>query len=287
MRTLQEIFSLTDLEALKALQIYVRHLVDGIIAGMHQSPKKGFGIEFKEYKNYTPGDSLKQLDWKYFAKTDHYMIKEAEVERQHDFLFALDLSLSMEYANKEASKLNLAKACVASLAYLAQKQHDNFKVVNSASHSANYEDFLFELVKQKTVQNFEIKRLFPTRLQTTKSTAFILSDGYLDDAEAERLISNWSISAQKCVFIHFLYQNELNLDFEKENYRFQDLETGQILQVNTTEAKSEYINKVEKWHQQIKDHCIKNGVLYFQLDGSKSLQNELMKLLNQINYNFG
>lgn len=286
MRTLQEIFSLTDLEALKALQIYVRHLVDGIITGMHQSSKKGFGIEFKEYKNYTPGDSLKQLDWKYFAKTDHYMIKEAEVEKQHDFLFALDLSRSMEYANKEVSKVNLAKACIASLAYLAQKQHDNFKVINAASHSVNYEDFLFELVKQKTSDNFELEKLFPKGLQSRKSTAFILSDGYLEDAEIGKLINNWSISAQKCIFIHFLYQNELTLGFEKENYRFQDLETGQILQVNTSEAKLEYTAKVEKWHQQIKQHCIKNRVLYFQMDGSKSLQNELMKLLNHINYNF-
>ncbi|GAA5041495.1 hypothetical protein GCM10011506_43230 [Marivirga lumbricoides] len=287
MRTLQEIFSLTNLEALKALQIYVHHLVDGLITGMHQSPKKGFGIEFKEYKNYAPGDSLKQLDWKYFAKTDHYMIKEAEVERQHDFLFAFDLSRSMEYSQDGISKFNLAKACIASFTYLTNKQHDNFKIINSSNHSTNYEDFLFGLIKQKIEEDFKTSKLYPTALQSAKSTAIILSDGYMEDYEIEKLISNWAISAQKCIFIHFLYQTELKLEFDRENYRFQDLETGQIMQVNTKEAKSEYADKVEKWHEQIKHNCLKNGVLYFQMDGRKPLQNELMKLLNQMNFNFG
>lgn len=80
MQSMNQLFQMPDFESLKALQLYIKHHIEGVMIGMHQSPKTGFGIEFKEYRNYVPGDSLKQLDWKYFARTDHYMIKEAEME---------------------------------------------------------------------------------------------------------------------------------------------------------------------------------------------------------------
>lgn len=284
MANLEQIFKLTDLEALKALQIYVKHLVDGLLAGLHQSPQKGFGIEFKEYKNYTPGDSLKQLDWKYFAKTDHYMIKEAEVERQNDFIFVLDRSESMNFEGGNTSKFNLAKAFIASMSYLAQKQHDNYQVYNLKSKARNYESFLFELIKTQPNPLFETSDMQAQHFQSAKSTVFILSDAYLEDIALNKLLNDWSLSTQKLVFVHLLYDSEMTLNFEKKNYRFKDLETGKTLQINTKEALSTYLEQINFWHNNIKQQCANKGIIYYQVDGNKPLQSDIMQLLNLLNF---
>jgi uncharacterized protein (DUF58 family) len=284
MSNLQQIFSLTDLEALKALQIYVKHLVDGLLTGMHQSPKKGFGIEFKEYKNYTPGDSLKQLDWKYFAKTDHYMIKEAEVERQNDFVFVLDRSESMNFEGENASKFNIGKAFIASIAYLAQQQHDNYRIFNIKINARNYESFLFELIKTTTNPLIQFEEMLPKQLQSAKSTVFLLTDAYLADEELDKLLRDWSLSTQKLVLVHLLYSSEMTLDFKKRNYRFKDLETGKTLQINTKEALVTYKEQLNLWHSNIKKLCANKGIIYFQIDAGQPLRNDIIHLLNLMNF---
>ncbi|MBK6267418.1 DUF58 domain-containing protein [Marivirga sp. S37H4] len=285
MSSIQQIFSLTDLEALKALQIYIRHFVDGIISGMHQSPRKGFGIEFKEYKNYTPGDSLKQLDWKYFARTDHYMIKEAEVERQHDFIFVLDRSKSMQFKGKEASKYDISRAFIASLSYLAKQQHDSYQLFNAKSNARNFDTFLYELIKQETDVSFEFTEMLPDKKQSSRTTAFIISDGYLTDDELEKLLKSWSYASQKTVFVHLLFENEMKLNFEKENYRFKDLESGRTVQINTKEARMEYQHQLNNWHRGIKNLCAKNEIMYFQLEDIKPLEHDIIQLLTLMNFN--
>lgn len=285
MNSIQKIFSLTDLEALKALQIYIRHLVDSIMTGMHQSPKKGFGVEFKEYKNYTPGDSLKQLDWKYYAKTDHYMIKEAEVERQHDFIFVLDKSKSMQFSSAEASKFDISRAFIASISYIANRQHDNYQLHNSTSKFTNFEAFLYQLIQSETEADFDVDDLLPAKMASSKSTAFIISDAYLEDHEMEKIFKGWAYASQKTVFIHLLFQNEIQLEFEKENYRFQDLESGKTVQINTKEARSKYQQELSIWHKNIKDKCAQNNVIYYQINGKETLQNEIIQLLNLMNLN--
>ncbi len=284
MTDIQQIFSLTDLEALKALQIYVKHLVDGVLSGMHQSPGKGFGIEFKEYKNYTPGDSLKQLDWKYFAKTDHYMIKEAEVERQNDFIFVLDRSESMNFEGGNASKFNTSKAFIASMAYLAQQQHDKYQIFNFKSNSRTYESFLYEVIKTETNNDFQYEAMLPKQFQSAKNMVFFISDGYLEENELNKLLNDWSLSTKKLVFVHLLYKSEMTLSFEKDNYRFKDLETGKTLQINTKEALSSYSEQLKNWHQKITLLCASKAITYFQIDAAKPLRNEIMHLLNLLNF---
>lgn len=285
MPTIKEIFSLTDVEALKALQIYVRHFVHGLITGMHQSTKTGFGIEFKEYKNYTPGDSLKQLDWKYFAKTDHYMIKEAEVERQHDFIFVLDKSESMLFEDDKLSKFDLAKAFIASVSYLVQQQHDKYQLFNVGSQAKDFETYLYELIKLKTETKFQYQQMMPAQKQSAKSTVFIITDAYLEDEELVKLLKNWAHASDRVVFIHMLLEKELTLNFDKKNYRFKDLESGEMLQVNTREALSDYQEQLANWQQHIRKLCAKNGILYFQLKAEQTLQNDIIKLLDQMNFN--
>lgn len=272
-----------DFEALKALQLYIKHHIEGVMIGMHQSPKTGFGIEFKEYRNYVPGDSLKQLDWKYFARTDHYMIKEAEMEKQHDFIFVLDKSLSMKFEMADASKFNWSRTLIASLAYLANNQHDKYYIFNQSNPPQDFESFLYRLIQLQPDKETKLNNLNPSAKIKNKSTVFIFTDGYSDEAEFQDLLKDWAVASEEVMLIHLLFENEEQLEFKGQYFTFKDLEGQGSVQVNTQEGLQEYQNRIQNWKSGIQTICAKNGIAYWQLNGADNIQKSIFELLNHFN----
>jgi uncharacterized protein (DUF58 family) len=84
-----------DLQQVANLQILARLVVEGFTAGLHRSPHKGFSVEFKQHRQYVPGDDLRHLDWKVYGKTDRYYIKQFEEETNLACYVLLDASASM------------------------------------------------------------------------------------------------------------------------------------------------------------------------------------------------
>jgi uncharacterized protein (DUF58 family) len=280
---LQDIFKLSKLERLKALQLFAKQLVNTMHVGSHQSAKRGSGIEFKEYKNYTVGDSLKQLDWKYFARTDHYMIKEAEVERQQESLFVLDKSFSMKLENNGVSKFNYAKAMIASLAYIADRQHDVYTLFNSSKEAADYTEFVYQTLEEKASANFTMEDMSPRYERRKKSTVFLFTDGYATTEELDTTLKKWNYAAEQVILIHLLFDAEISLSFNKQHYRFQDLETDVMIEVNTKEQLANYQGQITTWLYEVKTCCVKHQVLYHQYDGQKSLSGFMFNLVHAIN----
>jgi uncharacterized protein (DUF58 family) len=102
-----------------------RRLVEGAISGMHKSPFHGFNIEFAEYREYNPGDDLRRLDWRVFARSDRHYIKQYEEESNVRVTFIVDASASMNYRGSAAfSKFDYAATLVVSLAMLLAHQQD-------------------------------------------------------------------------------------------------------------------------------------------------------------------
>ena len=122
------------LASMAALEIKARNVVEGFIEGLHKSPFKGFNVEFSEYRQYVPGDPLKDIDWKIYARTDKYYIKEHEEETNLSGYLIMDTSGSMSYrgGNAPLSKLDYAATLAASLAYLMLKQQDSVGLVTFA-----------------------------------------------------------------------------------------------------------------------------------------------------------
>src|SRR5690349_16325486 len=96
------------------------------MSGSNKSQSVGTGQEFSQYRGYEPGDDLRQLDWKMYARSERYYIKQAEIETNITVKFMIDASQSMAYAESGISKLQYAKVIAAALAYLARKQSDTF-----------------------------------------------------------------------------------------------------------------------------------------------------------------
>ncbi|MBA4056834.1 MAG: DUF58 domain-containing protein, partial [Marivirga sp.] len=96
------------------------------MSGSNKSQTVGSGQEFSQYRSYEPGDDLRQLDWKMYARSERYYIKQAEIETNITVKFIIDASESMAYEESNVSKLQYTKVLTAALAYLARKQSDTF-----------------------------------------------------------------------------------------------------------------------------------------------------------------
>jgi uncharacterized protein (DUF58 family) len=106
------------------LALVARSVVEGFLSGIHQSPFKGFSVEFAEHRQYYPGDEIRHIDWRVYGKTDRWFIKEYEEETNLHAHILLDASGSMGYRGAGPSKLEYAAWVAASLSYLMLHQHD-------------------------------------------------------------------------------------------------------------------------------------------------------------------
>ena len=106
------------------LTLRARHVVEGLMAGLHRSSLRGLSVEFAEHRPYTPGDELRRVDWKLFSRQDRYFVKEYEAETNLRAHLFVDASASMGYAGPGISKYDYAATLAASLAYLMLLQRD-------------------------------------------------------------------------------------------------------------------------------------------------------------------
>jgi uncharacterized protein (DUF58 family) len=123
------------LERFGRLELIAQLVVEGVMAGLHQSPFKGFSVEFAEHRQYGPGDEIRHIDWRAFGKTDRYFVKEFEEQTNLSAYLVVDHSASMAYAGKTSgpSKLEQARRLAASLAYLMIGQRDTVGLAISES----------------------------------------------------------------------------------------------------------------------------------------------------------
>src|ERR671939_1568990 len=112
------------LAKIATMSLRARHVVEGLLSGLHDSPYRGYSVEFAEHREYVPGDEIRHIDWKAYGKTDRYFIKEYEEETNLKAYLLVDASGSMAYRGKTASKFEYAQYIAASLAYLMLHQRD-------------------------------------------------------------------------------------------------------------------------------------------------------------------
>jgi uncharacterized protein (DUF58 family) len=109
---------------IKSLQMRAQVVVEGFMSGIHRSPYFGFSVEFSEYRQYTPGDDPKYLDWKLFARSDRYYLKRYEDETNLRCYLLVDTSRSMAYSSIGYTKSDYARTAAATIAYFLATQRD-------------------------------------------------------------------------------------------------------------------------------------------------------------------
>src|SRR5438132_9914041 len=134
-QTLSERFDPKMLATLEGLDFKARYVMEGFLSGLHDSPFHGFSVEFSDYRNYQPGDDLRHLDWRLYARNDRLCIKRYMQETNVRFYVVCDTSASMSYRGAAAwdSKLECAKVLAAALTWFLLKQNDAAGMVTLSS----------------------------------------------------------------------------------------------------------------------------------------------------------
>ena len=111
------------------LELVARSVVDGFINGLHRSPYFGASVDFAEHRGYVPGDDIRRVDWRLYARTDRYYIKEYEADSNSNFAVLLDVSRSMGFGSEGLTKLDYSRMLAGCLTYLVHRQRDRVGLV--------------------------------------------------------------------------------------------------------------------------------------------------------------
>ncbi len=246
------------LNSVSGLELIARIIVEGFMSGSNKSQAIGTGQEFSQYRSYEPGDDLRQLDWKMYARSERYYIKQAEIETNITVKFMIDASQSMSYTEDHISKLQYAKVLTAALAYLARKQSDTFGLftvnemkihaVEPRFEQQQFIRFLNELILVKTegswkTKSNELEQLFNHH---GKEMIIFITDLYDEDNDLLQFISRLKTRRNEVIVFHIMGAHEMKLDFEG-SFTFQDLETKTIRKVDTRQQQDRYIKRVDDW----------------------------------------
>ena len=130
----------TVLARIGNLELLARVVVEGFINGLHRSPHLGVSMDFAEHRQYMPGDDIRRIDWRLYARTDRYHMKEYEAETNTNFSVLLDVSRSMRYSSGDdvVSKLDYARYLAACLTYFSHRQRDRVGLVTFAEDLIDY-----------------------------------------------------------------------------------------------------------------------------------------------------
>jgi len=280
------------LMAIKDLSLSAKMTIDGFMNGINKSTVKGPGLEFSQYRSYQPGDDLRSLDWKMFARSDRYYIRESEVETNIALRILIDASASMNHSDGDFTKIDYARYLGASLAYLANLQGDAIGLyvlknsgIFSMTPKQDYQHLtrLFYQLEQihpdgTFTKPVHYKELFAGAQK--RELLIFVTDLYQKDDEIIKLLDTLNTLGHEIVVFHLLSRNELDLDF-KGYTTFEDLETGETIQIDQTKARINYQNKLNAYLEETRIKLLDRRIFYRKITTDEPIDQALRDFLKQ------
>lgn len=280
------------------MEMRARIVVEGFVSGLHKSPYRGFGVEFVEYRQYTPGDDIRHVDWKAVARSDRYYVKEYEDETNLQCVILLDRSASMGYGGKPATattaldKLEYGSYLAASLAYLILRQGDGVGLVTFDQVVHNYvppsskntqwlaiHSTLDELRADEGTDLgrplHELAELMPRR-----GLVILISDLIDDVEQMMNALMHFRFKGHEVLVFHIVDREELTFPFS-ETARFDDPETGERITVAPSAIRVDYLAAVEEFMESIRTGCAKIQVDYERMETDRPLDFALFSYLSR------
>ena len=275
------------------LELRTRLVVEGFLIGLHKSPYHGFSIEFSEHRPYMIGDDLKNVDWRVFAKTEKYFIKQYEEETNLKAYIILDSSRSMSFKSEgEMNKLEYSKTLAASLAYLLIKQRDAAGFIN---YSNKVEHILFPKATKNYLTEI-IKLMNSVKPSETTNTAFALAElaekikkrslviiisDFFDELERTiKALKNFSYLKNEVIVFHILDPMEINFGFQNDSV-FVDLETNEKISTQPYQLRKAYQEAMKEFTDKIKYECLKSNFDYNLIQTSEAFDKALFKFIQK------
>jgi uncharacterized protein (DUF58 family) len=270
---------------LRRLDLIARLVVEGFITGLHKSPYHGFSVEFAEHRPYMPGDPIRSVDWRVYAKTDRFFIKEFEEETNLRSYLLFDVSSSMAFrsSDKLLTKLEYGVYLSAALAYLMIQQQDAVGLLT-------FDETIRRWIPSRSVRTHlrvmlgELSRLYPGAPELTAGRRTRIGDSlhYLADRLKRRglviLISDLMDDPQtvltglkhfrhrqhEVVVFHLLDPAEVDFPFREETV-FIDMETRERISTVPWEIAREYRARVAEWRSAYRRTCAEHAIDYAEI----------------------
>ncbi len=283
------------LSGLTRLDLIARLVVEGFITGLHRSPYHGFSVEFSEHRPYLPGDPLRDLDWKAYAKTGRLYIKEYEEETNLKAYLLLDISGSMAYkSGGSMSKFRYACCLGAALAYLMLRQRDavGLMLFDERIHSyvpprsvqSHLQVLLREMDQAKPAADTRMAPAFHDLAErlSRRGLVVVLSDLLDDPAEVLSGLRHFRYRGHEVVVFHLLDPRERDLDFRRQETRFFSLENpDQSLTTQPWHIQQEYRQLMDELIQTYRARCADAGIDYTLIDTTTPFDQALSRYLGR------
>ena len=273
-----------ELQSLRDLELVTRATVEGLRQGLHRSPFHGYSAEFSQYRHYRPGDDLKYVDWKAFARTDRVYTRQFRETTNLAALFVVDISKSMNFSGK----FILARTIAAILGTLALDQGDaagvlavgertQFVPPRSGHHHLRV--LLAELARLSPDGTISIEQALKqaATLLKRRGLVIVISDFY-DDGAALPQLRRLSRMGHDVIAIQTLSKEELSLDVGGAA-EFVDLESGRKLLVQPSTIREQYSKSVATWLAALEGQIRRDGMDYVRVTTGDALEPTLRRFL--------
>jgi uncharacterized protein (DUF58 family) len=289
-RTLRDFLDPRVLSEVEDLELVARNVVEGFQYGLHRSPYVGFSVEFASHREYLPGDDLRHINWKVFARHDRLYIKQYDAETNLDLHLIVDVSASMRAANSGVSKRRYATILAASIAHLALRQRDSVGLtlfadrvithVKPRSHSDHLFDLLTPLAdtsKHAAADSpaalHEVAELIPRR-----GMIVLLSDLFYDVEPLIECLDHFKHTGHELLVLQILDPVEQHLD-ANGSVRLVDLETGQQLVTQPEDLRERYQEAINTWLADLRQRCVGRDISLETFNTSDRLDQALTRYL--------
>ncbi len=284
------------------LDLLANQVVEGFISGMHKSPFHGFSAEFSEHKIYNAGESTRHIDWKLYAKTDKLYTKRYEEETNLRCHIILDNSSSMHFPEVNSlridnlNKVGFSVLAAAALMNLFKRQRDAVGLSvysdeydfyasekNSERHHQMLLNTLSETIRKNNVykqtETYKYLHLIAEKIHR-RSMIFLFTDMFQTTIEEDKIfeaLRHLKYNKHEVILFHlFDKEKELRFNFDNGPKRFEDLETGEYIDLYADNVKEHYEKSVREYFRDIRLKCAKYRIKYVEADINASFH----KILN-------
>lgn len=274
------------------MQLRARMVVEGFIVGLHKSPYHGFSVEFAEHRAYMPGDPLRNLDWKLYAKTDRFYVKQYEEETNLKSYLLLDTSNSMNFGTTGITKFQYASYLAAALSFLMIQQRDATGLVTYDTDIRTYlpprsvrtylNVILSKLEAAQPSSRTDIgKNLHVVADRISRRGLIIVLSDLLDDpANILAGLRHFRHDGHEVLVFHVLDPREIDFAFSGD-VRFRDLETQEEMPTQPWHLRQEYRGLMNDFIERLRRGCREDRIDYHLLNTQTNYGDALIRYLNK------
>lgn len=277
---------------IRSLELRARIVAQGFWSGIHRSPYHGFSAEFTEYRQYTPGDDPRYLDWRLYARSDRYYVKKFEDETNLRCHLLLDQSRSMSFGSLEWSKADYAHTLAATLAYFLFQQGDAVGLLSFEESIRDYlparnrpghlRQLMLSLEKPTTGKSTDLTKPLQriVELVNKRGLMVLISDLLAPVDELENQLAQLTATGHEVIVFRILDPREVDFDFG-EALLFHDVETEKDVFIDPSAARKRYLSKFEEHGEVVRTLCHKLGAQFLPVTTDQPLQQVLSNFLRE------